>query len=212
MEDALRELAVEYGVAVEYWDWRNQHVHVRDDTLIAVLAALDVDASTPQACRSALQAKRDAAWRSVLPPYVVLRAGEHREVEVHVADATSADVWIELEDGSYHSNLRGGPVAEPPHEIDGELRALARFTVPADLPLGYHRLLAWTSGERHETPLIVSPAWLGMPARAGDHKFWGLATQLYSVRSTSRGASAISPTSPIWRCGRPPSTVPASCW
>ena len=183
MDDALRELAGEYGVAVEYWDWRNQHVRVGDDTLIAVLSALDVDASTPEACHAALRTKREAAWRCVLPPYVVVRQGHHHEVDVHVADGASADVWIELEDGSYHSNLPGGPTHEPPREIGGELRAPARFTVPADLPTGYHRLLAWTSGQRHETPLIVSPAWLGMPPRAGEHKFWGLATQLYSVRS-----------------------------
>ena len=32
-------------------------------------------------------------------------------------------------------------------------------------------------------PLIVTPAWLGLPGRLGDRKVWGLATQLYSVRS-----------------------------
>ena len=32
-------------------------------------------------------------------------------------------------------------------------------------------------------PLIVTPAWLGFPDRMGDRRAWGLATQLYSVRS-----------------------------
>ena len=32
-------------------------------------------------------------------------------------------------------------------------------------------------------PLIVTPAWLGLPDRMGDRRAWGLATQLYSVRS-----------------------------
>ena len=31
--------------------------------------------------------------------------------------------------------------------------------------------------------LIVTPAWLGLPERLGDRRAWGLATQLYSVRS-----------------------------
>jgi 4-alpha-glucanotransferase len=61
--------------------------------------------------------------------------------------------------------------------------------VPTDLPLGYHRLHAYTSGEQHDTTLIVTPAWLGLPARIGDRKLWGLAAQLYSVRS--QGSSGI---------------------
>jgi 4-alpha-glucanotransferase len=185
VSDALRELAGEYGVAVEYWDWRNEHVQVSDDTLIAVLAALDVDASTPQACAAALAARRDEAWRRVLPSYLVVRQGRHRELTVHLADGTSADVWVTLEDGRYHSNLTQLPDHEPPHEVDGRPLVRARFAVPADLPPGYHQLHAYVEGEQHDTTLIVSPAWVGMPARTGDHKLWGLATQLYSVRSSA---------------------------
>ena len=32
-------------------------------------------------------------------------------------------------------------------------------------------------------PLIITPAWLGLPERMGERRAWGLATQLYSVRS-----------------------------
>ncbi len=183
MTDALRELATAYGIAVEYWDWRNQHVRVSDETLIAVLAALDIDAATPDACASALRERDLLAWRRVLPSYVVVRQGEHRNVDLHVADGASADVWITLEDGSYHSNPPTTSSTEAPREIDGQLRAVTRVQLPADLPLGYHRLHAFTSERQHDTALIVTPAWLGMPSHVGEHKLWGLATQLYSVRS-----------------------------
>src|SRR5262249_53442016 len=59
----------------------------------------------------------------------------------------------------------------------------ASFTVPVDLPLGYHTLRARSEGEEGATTLIVTPAWLGVPERMGEHRVWGLATQLYSVRS-----------------------------
>ncbi len=183
MTDALRELASAYGVAVEYWDWRNQHVRVSDETLTAVLAALDIDASTPAACERALQERYRSTWRQVLPTYVVVRQGEHRTVDVHVTDGASADVWITLEDGAYHSNPATEPDTAAPREIDGRWVATTRATLPTNLPLGYHRLHAYTSGEQHDTTLIVTPARLGMPSRIGDRKVWGLATQLYSVRS-----------------------------
>ncbi len=183
MTDALRELATAYGVAVEYWDWRNQHVRVSDQTLIAVLAALDVDATTPDACVSALHERELDARRRVLPRYVVVRQGEHHSVDLNVVDGEAVDVWITLEDGSYHSNLATDPGTEPPREIDGRLRAISRARVPSGLPLGYHQLHAYTSEQQHDTALIVTPAWLGMPARLGERKLWGLATQLYSVRS-----------------------------
>ena len=183
MTEALRELAGEYGVAVEYWDWRNQHVRVSDDTLVRVLAALDVDASTPDSCAAALDARRTAPWRRVLPPYVVVRSGEHRTVDVHLPDGQSADVWITLEDGSYHSNLARTGDGVAPRELDGQWVARSQFAVPADLPLGYHRLHAYSAGAQHETVLMVTPAWVGAPERVGGQKLWGLATQLYSVRS-----------------------------
>jgi 4-alpha-glucanotransferase len=181
--DALRELAADHGVAVEYWDWRNQHVVVPDATLVAVLSALGVEASTPEACAAALAERRTAPWRRVLPPYLVLRRGEHRGVDVHVTAGQSVDVWITLEDGSYHSNLTQLPNNAAPREIDGRWVGEASFAVPGDLPLGYHRLHAYSEGERHETSLMVTPRWLGLPERIGDRKLWGLATQLYSVRS-----------------------------
>ena len=53
-DDALRTLAAAYGVDTEYHDWRGQPRVVEPDTLRAVLAALDVDASTDAACRAAL--------------------------------------------------------------------------------------------------------------------------------------------------------------
>jgi 4-alpha-glucanotransferase len=119
----------------------------------------------------------------VLPRYVVVRQGERRSIDLNVDDGASADVWITLEDGSYHSNLATDPGTDPPREIDGRRRAITRAHLPNDLPLGYHHLHAYTSEQQHDTTLIVTPAWLGMPARLGERKLWGLATQLYSVRS-----------------------------
>ena len=59
----------------------------------------------------------------------------------------------------------------------------ATFELPADLPLGYHQLHLQVGSFDTSTLVIVSPASLELPARLGPSRAWGLATQLYSVRS-----------------------------
>src|SRR4051812_30908023 len=49
LDDSLRDLATAYAIATDYWDWRGQHVQVAAETVVAVLAGLGVDASTPEA-------------------------------------------------------------------------------------------------------------------------------------------------------------------
>ncbi|MGI9125595.1 MAG: 4-alpha-glucanotransferase, partial [Mycobacterium sp.] len=71
----------------------------------------------------------------------------------------------------------------PPYQLDGRLIGEATFVLPADLPLGYHRLQLSSGGAEFDTTLIVTPSWLGLPDRMGHRRTWGLATQLYSVRS-----------------------------
>ena len=59
----------------------------------------------------------------------------------------------------------------------------ASFEVPGDLPLGYHTLRARSLDVESSMPLIITPGWLGFPERMGDRRAWGVAAQLYSVRS-----------------------------
>ena len=183
VDGVLIELAAAFGVATEYWDWRGRHVAVGIETLISVLQALGVDTSSEQSRAAELDRRRTEAWRSMLPPYLVAREGAQRVVELHVDHGATVDVWIVLEDGSFHSNLAQIENSNPPREIDGQWVGEASFVVPSDLPPGYHSLCAYSAGQQQACVLIVPPAWLGLPARLGTRKVWGLATQLYSVRS-----------------------------
>ena len=47
-DPALAELAGLYGISTEFWDWKGRHTEVGDETVVAVLRAMDVDASTPE--------------------------------------------------------------------------------------------------------------------------------------------------------------------
>src|SRR5690348_17065443 len=92
----LAELAAEYGVASEFVDWRGERVQIPARTLVAVLAALDVDASSEQARAGALDECRTRQWRRVFPSYVVARQGEERTVEVHVDHGSAVQVQVQL--------------------------------------------------------------------------------------------------------------------
>ena len=183
LDPTLQALAAAYGIAVEYWDWQGRHVEVARETIVAVLAALEVDASTPEGAAAALAAHQDRPWARMLAPCLALREHRTASVEVHVPHGDPAETWVELETGGTRGPLRQLENWQPPRGIDDGLVGEASFEVPADLPTGYHTLHA-RSGDRTATmALIITPQWLGLPARMGERRAWGLAAQLYSVRS-----------------------------
>lgn len=183
VEPSLAELAHAYGVATEYWDWRGVHVRVPAPTLVAVLGALGADAATPQGQQGALAARRDQPWSRLLPPYVVARAGFETHVQVHVTHGRPVDVWIVFEDGGLLGRVPQAEDFTAPRHVGGREVGQATFVLPADLPLGYHRLHAYSDGQEGSALLIVTPSWVGLPARLGARRLWGVAAQLYSVVS-----------------------------
>ncbi len=152
---ALHELAATHHIDTEYWDWRGRRQTVGPDALREVLAALDVDASSPEACRRSLAEHRDRLEKAVLPPCLVLRAGDSSAIRL------PEGARVELEDG-------------------GSLPVTAGAALPSELPLGYHRLVL-DSGAG--CPLIVTPARLEVLPALRRRRSWGLAVQLYSTPS-----------------------------
>jgi 4-alpha-glucanotransferase len=119
----------------------------------------------------------------MLPPVLVTREGWQPSFDVHVPAGRPVEVWVELETGERRGGLEQRDNWNPPRTIDGEPVGEATFAVPGDLPLGYHRVHALCDGRSARMSLVVTPGWLGLPARLGARPRWGLATQLYSVRS-----------------------------
>ncbi|MGV9300910.1 4-alpha-glucanotransferase [Amycolatopsis sp. NPDC003676] len=112
MTPELAELAAAHGVATRYENADQIEVPVDPDVVIAVLAQLDVDAGTPQAIQRELAAVREARASQALPPTVVVRAGQEREL--------GRAATVELEDGTARD---------------------VGTTLPADLPLGWHEIV-----------------------------------------------------------------------
>lgn len=70
MDDDLNSLAEAHSVSTRYTDWRGHKTAVSRDTLVAVLAALGVDASTPAAVRDEL-ARLNAHERAAPAPTAI---------------------------------------------------------------------------------------------------------------------------------------------
>lgn len=207
----LVELATAHGVQCEYTDQDGTVQQVSASTLVAVLEALGVQASTPGAITVSLDRERDDAWRSMLPTTIVTREGTGLTVPVHVADGAEVTAWIELEradsaavpasatpwrvtpqaapSGSFATlegrrvALRQADVYAEPRTVDSRKVGRATFTVPDDLPLGWHTLHAESGEQSAQVPLVVTPARLEPCAALADEQAWGFMVQLYSVRS-----------------------------
>lgn len=184
----LAALAASCGVSTEYWDQSGQRREVPADTVRAVLAAMGVRASTRASCRSELTARQRAHWLRVLPQIVVLRQSEARgsgawETWVHVRPGGNLRLWIELEDGGRRFDLVPGEQPVRTGKVRGREVTEVVYRLPRDLPLGWHQLVAEADSERAACPLVIAPERLTLPDGLADRRGWGLAAQLYSVRS-----------------------------
>ncbi len=182
VSEDLAALASAYGVDTEYQNWREETVAVRPETVVAVLGALGVDATTPDSIRHALDEARLAPWRRLLPPVVVTRAGMAANVPLRGPEGEPTEAWIELENGGLRRDLRRLAVYLSPVDVDGIPVEETPLQTPEDLPLGWHRVRARCAGWEASAVLVVTPPYLGLPPGM-PHPEWGPMVQLYSVRS-----------------------------
>ncbi len=181
----LLALAERYGVVPDYWDFRGGHRYVTTATLVAVLGALGVDASSPERVDVALENVENEVWRRMLPPVVVLRSGAVGRVAVHVDDGAPVEAWIELdrESGGGHRPLAQLDVYVAPRTVDGRLVGRATVELPDDLPLGWHTMVAESGQSAARCAVVVTPDRLQLVRGLDERRAWGFMAQLYSVRS-----------------------------
>ncbi|MDR1767142.1 MAG: 4-alpha-glucanotransferase, partial [Propionibacteriaceae bacterium] len=178
----LGELAQAFGIATEFWDWKGRLTEVSDETVIAILKAMDVDASDPQKAQQALETLHNKPWTKTIPACIVMEQGRSWRVFAHVPHGEWIRLQVRLEDGGVWDVPQVEHIV-PPRVIDGVLTGEAAFDLQPDLPIGYHRLQATTAAGQVESTLVVSPHFLGFPQRMGNKRVWGYAVQLYSTRS-----------------------------
>jgi 4-alpha-glucanotransferase len=173
LQPHLVAVATAHGVGTEYWDWRGEYVEVAAETIVAVLSAMGIDASSEAAAEAALVEVDTERWRRMLPACLVRRADDPAPTLfwVHVPHGDPVEVYLELEDGGVRRDLRQVDRWVDPTQIDDTLVGEATFALPEDLPLGWHRVHACGPARSDSTTALT------------DHQIWGLMAQLYQVRT-----------------------------
>ncbi|MFI0818012.1 4-alpha-glucanotransferase [Streptomyces sp. NPDC021098] len=192
-------LAELHGVATCYEPAPGRTVQVPEDTVVAVLAALGVDASTPRSVKDALDRHERRQRDRLLPPCVVLRPGgaarpalpDGTELRLRIEDGAPRGWGRAAEDGCRRLLPMGAqappsapPSAEPSPGTELSLGPAwpegAAWPPGAKVPLGTHTLIAHAPDGRTATAaLIVAPDRMPAPP-ARSH---GFLVQLYSLLS-----------------------------
>ncbi|MFE3823941.1 4-alpha-glucanotransferase [Streptomyces sp. NPDC059092] len=193
----LARLAELHGVATGYAPSPGSDAPVPDDTVVSVLAALGVDASTPAAVSAALSHAESAAESRLLPPTLVLwsppdgagagTGAEGARAEEGVdrplpAALTALPAGSTLRVEVEHWQSARGETVELPGVAPVPVAARVPTTPSAwaRLPLGVHRLSAEApDGRTEHAVLVVAPERVPQaPARTH-----GFLVQLYSLLS-----------------------------
>ncbi|MDB4906579.1 MAG: 4-alpha-glucanotransferase [Gemmatimonadetes bacterium] len=188
MEGSLHALAEEAGIVSRYLDqtgteWRE----ASDETRIALLHAMGIDASTEAAARESLAALHQERANEVVAPVQVLHEADanRRLVRANADRDEQGGIWtleLTLEDGDTHHASGDLPPGRQPLEL----------TLPVTPGLGYHRVTVTTEtwrGIRRGVQLrIVVPASAVSPVDklwidARPPRAFGVIANLYTVRS-----------------------------
>ena len=182
----LASLAAKCGIETGFHEVGGQYRETSENTKRRLLAAMGVPANNPGETRASLdQIERDE-WKQGLPPVTVIYAGRPASVEV-VLPHDTGDVTWNVTLGNIAAGHSGtSSFANLPlisERATGATRLQKRILqLPPDLPWGYHSLEVDPGG--YEMTLIVTPSRCWLPGDiASGKKVWGLAAQLYLLRS-----------------------------
>ena len=181
----LIRLAKMASVATSYVGQSSDYHEIDDDVLVAVLAALGIDASTEDATRAAAgRLAREQGTRPVAPT-VVCTAGERSSIAMNTPILQLPTADITLENGvKFEGELSFEP-SDNPHAqaLDDVFYARANLVVPPDLPVGYHTLHIHIGEQVTDATLICAPGQVPMFESMERGHLWGWMAQLYSIRS-----------------------------
>jgi len=186
--DRLARLA---GIEDGWWDFFGEWRVVPADTKRVFLAAMGLPAGDEAQAQASLDALDARPWRRRLPPALVIEEGTRPATVALIAaeeEAEAAFDWrIDEELGISHAGtVRPADLAcEATRLLDG--RSVRRHTLPLPglPPCGYHRLtLRDPAGTETVMALIVTPPTAFRPEILADPPgAWGIATQIYALRS-----------------------------
>jgi 4-alpha-glucanotransferase len=185
----LERLAKLRGIGEAYHNYRGELEHFSLETKVGILQAMGCP--TEDAAQIAEEVSRTEVMR--LRKFLPAVATAHSprmgfDINVTAREFGATIVWqILLEDGARLDGATStADCAEVWRgEVAGSWITRRRFEIAVDLPAGYHELEAKVSGgATQRCLLIISPPKCFEPAAiVAGQKLWGIAVQLYTLRS-----------------------------
>jgi 4-alpha-glucanotransferase len=176
------------GIGEAYHDYRGELRYFTSETKASILRAMGSAVDDPAALAAELSRLEIDRWRKLLPT-VAAANGSRIGVDLNISarDFGATLVWtVNLEDGERRSGSKSS--GDCPEiwrgEVEGAWVSRRRFEVPTELPPGRHELEVRIGAAMSRCALLLSPPkCYEPPALRSGRRLWGLAVQLYTVRS-----------------------------
>ena len=185
MITAMDRLAHRCGIQDVSEDAFGKEHRTSAKTKRALIEAMGYQAGNKQAAEASLNHLIAQDWQEALPPVCVVYPTGDVSIPVSLPATTEEVRWLlTLEGGATRqgsSRFSDLPLSAS-HALDGTLYERRSLSLRGDLPWGYHKLTL--EGHRSGCTVIATPGscWLP-PEDGGDRRFWGLAAELYLLRS-----------------------------
>ena len=195
--ELLRLLSDRAGIAADYHDIAGTRHVTTDETRRAILSAMGFRVTDRAGILEALTTWDERVWVQGCEPVYVVRTGQPSgEWAVHVCCEPADDAALQVrwllsgERGEPHRERQEGPGLPIREERLIQHRRYVRlaFPLPHDVPPGYYTVTVQVQGGGAPVDrrfrLIVAPTRCYVPdAFHAGARTWGLALQLYSLRS-----------------------------
>jgi len=185
--DLLYRLAALYGVETGFYDFGGSFRPAAPQSLLAVLRALGALVEKPAGIADAFRERVQELWRRWSEPVAVAWGGKAPSLVLRQPAGTTglAGFRIVLECGGTMNWVKDWsrlPLLRTV-TVEGERYEARKFTLPVQLPLGYHQLTLNLPSGSQKMLIISTPhrAYQASPGPAG--RSWGVFLPLYALCS-----------------------------
>ncbi len=198
-EQRINELAELYGILPGYWDIFGTWHAITPEAKKAILTAMKLKVDTVDDIEKEVYEKKTKVWRSHLAPIYVI--SEHEQplscplfipVKEGAEGRLSVSCSMKDEQGLSGDVTLSGDSLSVSEEliIDGQRYVRIMLTDTAMREPGYYTLTVTVRNHtqglgilKKTTNVIIAPETCYLPEDNGEHRLWGLAVNLYALRS-----------------------------
>lgn len=196
-QDLLRLLASRAGIFPDYHDIAGTHHVTSDETTRAILSAMGFRVDSRDALAQELDRWDEGVWQQPCDPILFVDEGYGTaswslRLRVDSGDEQCTTVKWQVVDemGAVVHQAEAGPglIAEEERQVAGRRALRFLLPLPSNLSLGYYDLSVVATNSKGDQNgllrVVVAPPCCYVPDNISQGgRVWGLAVQLYSVRS-----------------------------